>query len=162
MCILGILTRLRCCQIIGQREAKHQKPICNYNCNYPEKKYLKKLSLIKKNPQQVCLQCRCFIPNLVILLMFASRPLACNEEYFGTNCSRECSPNCKSGTCRQTDGWSICTADLTNDNCTTGMKVTIHNYSDSYPFKHGSRLGFFSYKFGYQQQYLFYIKHIFK
>lgn len=45
-------------------------------------------------------------------------PLACQEGYFGSNCSQVCSPSCKSDTCRHTDGWcNTCAAD---DNCYTG------------------------------------------
>lgn len=86
----------------------------------------------------------------------------CNEGYFGTNCSRECSPNSKSGTCRQIDGWCICTADLMDDNCTKGMQVPIHIYSDSYPLNHCSRLGIFPTELSIGNSILFYIKHIFK
>lgn len=50
-------------------------------------------------------------------------PIACIEGYFGTNCSRKCSTNCKSDTCRHTDGWCKCAADLTPDNCTTGDSI---------------------------------------
>lgn len=46
--------------------------------------------------------------------------LACKEGYFGTNCSQKCSPNCKSDTCRHTDGWCICDARLKGGNCTKG------------------------------------------
>lgn len=46
--------------------------------------------------------------------------LACKEGYFGTNCSRKCSPNCKSDKCRHTDGWCICDAGLNGGNCTPG------------------------------------------
>lgn len=46
--------------------------------------------------------------------------LACLKGYFGTNCSQVCSPNCQSDTCRPTDGWCICAAGLTANNCIIG------------------------------------------
>lgn len=43
------------------------------------------------------------------------------EGYFGTNCSRECSPYCKHDTCQHTDGsCSSCAAGWMGNNCTTG------------------------------------------
>lgn len=55
--------------------------------------------------------------------MFVSPAFACNVRFIGTNCSNECSHNCKNGTCRLTDRWCICIADLIEDNYTTSQKV---------------------------------------
>lgn len=52
---------------------------------------------------------------------------ACIEGYFGTNCSRVCSPNCKPDTCRHTDGSCSCSPGWTGHNCTTGIKCKIVN-----------------------------------
>lgn len=51
--------------------------------------------------------------------IFLTLFLACNEGYFGTICSRECSPNCQPDTCRSTDGLCSCAPGWTGDNCTT-------------------------------------------
>lgn len=56
--------------------------------------------------------------------------LACMKGYFGANCSRECSPNCKSDTCRHTDGWcTSCTAGWTGYYCTTGNAIEYYTNS---------------------------------
>nr|XP_034321753.1 multiple epidermal growth factor-like domains protein 10 [Crassostrea gigas] len=44
---------------------------------------------------------------------------SCNEGYFGTNCSRGCSPNCQPDICRPTDGLCSCAPGWTGANCTT-------------------------------------------
>lgn len=47
--------------------------------------------------------------------------IACKEGYFGTHCSRVCSPHCKPGKCRHTDGsCTLCAEGWTGYNCTTG------------------------------------------
>lgn len=47
--------------------------------------------------------------------------LACNEGYFGTNCSRVCSPNCQYGQCRHTNGsCTSCVEGWMGGNCTAG------------------------------------------
>lgn len=43
---------------------------------------------------------------------------ACQPGNYGKNCSRACSPNCK--TCRLTDGLCSCKAGWMGDNCTKG------------------------------------------
>lgn len=43
---------------------------------------------------------------------------ACEEGYYGRNCSLDCSPNCE--TCRHTDGFCTCKAGWLGYNCTTG------------------------------------------
>lgn len=43
---------------------------------------------------------------------------ACNEGYYGRNCSFVCSPNCN--TCRNTDGMCTCKAGWEGHNCTSG------------------------------------------
>ncbi|XP_052695522.1 multiple epidermal growth factor-like domains protein 10 [Crassostrea angulata] len=43
----------------------------------------------------------------------------CTHGYYGTNCSRVCSPNCKPDTCRHTDGGCYCSAGWMGYNCTT-------------------------------------------
>lgn len=56
--------------------------------------------------------------DILIIMLSVFCPLACQEGYFGSNCSQVCSPSCKSDTCRHTDGWcNTCAAD---DNCYTG------------------------------------------
>lgn len=58
------------------------------------------------------------------LFLYIHLPLACTEGYFGTNCSRVCSPNCNPHTCRHTDGMcESCTAGWTGYNCTTGNAI---------------------------------------
>lgn len=53
--------------------------------------------------------------------------LACNEGYFGTNCSRVCSPNCQHGHCRHTNGsCTSCVKGWMGRNCTTGNFA--HNF----------------------------------
>lgn len=54
------------------------------------------------------------------------KPLACKTGYFGRNCSRVCSPNCKADTCRHTDGSCTCAAGYTDFNCTTGKYNTVY------------------------------------
>lgn len=65
-----------------------------------------------------------FIEGLIIFFSYdpfcVFYSLACSKEYFGTNCSQVCSPNCKPETCRPTDGSCICAAGLTADDCTIG------------------------------------------
>lgn len=51
--------------------------------------------------------------------------LACEEGYFGTNCSRKCSPHCKPDTCRHKDGSCTCTAGWMGNNCTSGNFIII-------------------------------------
>lgn len=47
--------------------------------------------------------------------------LACNEGYFGTNCSHICLPNCQPGKCQHTDGsCTSCVEGWMGGNCTTG------------------------------------------
>lgn len=61
-------------------------------------------------------------------MLFCIQPLACEEGYFGINCFHVCSPYCKPGTCRHTDGWcTFCTANSTADNCTTGNCFKAHS-----------------------------------
>lgn len=48
---------------------------------------------------------------------------ACAKEYFGANCSRKCSPHCKSDTCQHADGSCTCTAGWMGYNCTTGNAI---------------------------------------
>lgn len=52
-----------------------------------------------------------FLFNMA-LLFFTFQPIAFVEGYFGRNCSRVYSLNCKHDTCRHTDGWRICTPGL--------------------------------------------------
>lgn len=51
--------------------------------------------------------------------------LACEGGHFGTNCSKVCSPNCVSDTCRPTDGLCTCAAGWAGHNCTTGTLCKI-------------------------------------
>lgn len=63
--------------------------------------------------------------HCIDLYLYIYWPLACEEGYFGTNCSRVCSPNCKPDICRHTDGsCTSCTAGWTGYNCTTGNAIT--------------------------------------
>lgn len=49
--------------------------------------------------------------------------LACNKGFFGKNCSKVCSPNCK--TCKNTDGICSCKAGWMGLTCTKGIpKIT--------------------------------------
>lgn len=53
--------------------------------------------------------------------LFLNQFLACNEGYFGTNCSRVCPPNCQPGKCQHTDGsCTSCVEGWMGGNCTTG------------------------------------------
>lgn len=72
------------------------------------------------------LNCICYLWSVYIYIyiyvsLYICWYLACKEGYFGTNCSRVCSPNCKLDTCRHTDGsCTSCTAGWRGYNCTTG------------------------------------------
>lgn len=44
--------------------------------------------------------------------------LACNEGFYGRNCSEVCSPNCM--ICRHTDGLCACKAGWSGPRCTEG------------------------------------------
>lgn len=61
------------------------------------------------------------IKQFFFLIWVYFEPIACKEGYFGTNCSRECSPNCQPDTCLHTDGSCRCAPGWTGDNCTTGI-----------------------------------------
>lgn len=53
--------------------------------------------------------------------LFLNQFLACYKGFFGTNCSRVCSPNCKHGQCRHTNGsCTSCVEGWMGSNCTTG------------------------------------------
>lgn len=47
------------------------------------------------------------------------RTLACNDRYYGTNCSKKCQTNCK--TCRNTDGKCTCKSGWIGPSCNTGI-----------------------------------------
>lgn len=50
--------------------------------------------------------------------------LACKGGYFGKNCSRVCSPNCKPDTCQHKDGkCTSCAAGWTGYNCSSGNAI---------------------------------------
>lgn len=61
---------------------------------------------------------------LSVYVFFFIRHPAYTNGYYGTNCSRVCSPNCKPDTFRHTDGECSCSAGWTDYNCTTGKSLT--------------------------------------
>lgn len=63
-----------------------------------------------------------FVNTLISLFIIS----ACKEGYFGINCSRKCSPDCKPDTCRHTDGWCLRDEGLKDGNCTTGTFCRIN------------------------------------
>lgn len=61
---------------------------------------------------------------LLSVYVFFIRHPACTNGYYGTNCSRVCSPNCKPDTFRHIDGACSCSAGWTGYNRTTGKSLT--------------------------------------